>query len=161
MAGNDAQTQFALLGVNLQQFAAVTKIKYEDVIRRVALQIFREVIQRTPVDTGRARAGWQVTINEPGTFVPSSTLSGHQKTRATDEQRKIVGGQQRAASNVFAQGPVDIGSFQAGDVVFIVNNVNYVIYLEQGTSQQAPAGMVAVTLAKVKTELEAIIALNS
>ena len=42
--------------------------------------------------------------------------------------------------------------------IFIVNNVLYAVELDHGSSRQAPAGIVAVTMAQVRAELEEIIA---
>ena len=38
--------------------------------------------------------------------------------------------------------------FKAGHVFYLVNNLPYIRRLEQGWSQQAPAGMVAVTVSE-------------
>ncbi len=43
----------------------------------------------------------------------------------------------------------DLGAFQ---IVYIANNVNYIIYLEDGTSKQAPEGMVAITMQELADE---------
>jgi hypothetical protein len=38
-------------------------------------------------------------------------------------------------------------------VVYITNNVDYIIKLEEGHSQRAPSGMVSVTLAEMESYL--------
>jgi hypothetical protein len=94
--------------------------------RKVALELFRRVIYKTPVDTGRARANWQVTIGTPaaGTIEIDDTNGGATMSKAT------------AAS----------AGFKAGDTIYLTNNLPYIRRLEEGSSQQAPAGMVALTV---------------
>ena len=35
-----------------------------DEVREVSIEIFNQLVQRTPVDTGRLRANWQISTNE-------------------------------------------------------------------------------------------------
>lgn len=102
--------------------------------KRLALEGLRRVVQRTPVDTGRARGGWQVAAiaNDAAGGDPdpsgSSTVS--------------------AGLSI-----IDAITIPFGTIV-IFNNVEYIVFLEEGSSQQAPQGMVALTIA----ELEQIVA---
>lgn len=100
------------------------------VLRKVALDLHRRVVLRTPVDTGRARGNWQIGVN---------TIS-RGETGAT-------GGKRAVAADAGAAALSGLADAKAGDRVFIVNSVPYIFRLEQGHSQkQAPQGMVAVTL---------------
>ena len=81
---------------------------------------------RTPVDTGRARANWQVAI---GT-IPSGTLELNDKSG-----QATINKVQAASMGVVA-----------GDVIYLTNNLPYAVPLEEGYSKQAPAGMVALTV---------------
>jgi len=76
---------------------------------------------KTPVDTGRARGNWQLTIDDPAVLEKYS-------------DRPIEEGMATLKT---------LGIFQ---VVFITNNVPYIVYLEKGSSSQAPNGMVEITL---------------
>lgn len=98
--------------------------------KRVVFEVLRRVILRTPVDSGRARGGWQVTI---GSAPESSPLSFD-----TDGNSAIENG-------VSALG--ELGPFQ---VVFVSNNVVYIQFLDEGSSSQAPKGIVSVALAQVR-----------
>ena len=42
----------------------------EDMFRALALQVFAKIVKRTPVDTGQARGGWNVSVFTP-TLTPS------------------------------------------------------------------------------------------
>jgi hypothetical protein len=103
-----------------------TERKLTQVGRKVALELFRRVIYKTPVDTGRARANWQVTIGSQasGTVEIDDKSGGATMSKAT------------AAS----------AGFKAGDTIYLTNNLPYIRRLEEGSSQQAPAGMVALTV---------------
>jgi hypothetical protein len=90
-----------------------TERKMTQVGRKVALELFRRVIYKTPVDTGRARANWQVTIGSQATMSKATAASA---------------------------------GFKAGDTIYLTNNLPYIRKLEEGSSQQAPAGMVALTV---------------
>lgn len=132
-------TSFTL---DISKFVAKTKIKAETVVRRIAFDSFSRVIRRTPVDTGRARANWQVALG----FLPQ--------------------GQTLAGSATFG----NLSNYKLGDVIFLANNVPYIGVLEYGGypkspkggagktiggfSTQAPAGMVGVTM----TEMQGILA---
>ena len=122
---------------DLRKFEAKTTRKLTQVGRKVALELFRRVIYKTPVDTGRARANWQVTIGAQasGTIAIDDTNGGATMSKAT------------AAS----------AGFRAGDTIYLTNNLPYIRKLEEGGypdgpktvggfSRQAPAGMVALTV---------------
>ncbi|MCU0943703.1 MAG: HK97 gp10 family phage protein [Hydrogenophaga sp.] len=113
--------------------------KFEDrtdaLIRAAALDALGAIVQRTPVDTGRARANWQVTIGAPAggtvtTLDPSGALA----------RAKALGA---------------LASFKGGSSVFIVNNLPYILPLEYGSSKQAPAGMVRITLREWRGKVSA------
>jgi len=72
--------------------------------RKLALDIYAGVVKRTPVDNGRARGGWMITIGDPGVGEPS-----------------------KGANQVLALN--DLPKFS---VVYISNNVPYIVVLDQG-----------------------------
>lgn len=93
------------------------------VYRGTALDIFSKVILRTPVDTGRARGNWQCSLNSPADGSVNGTgRSAINKAKATTGKAKIE------------------------DQIYLMNNLPYIKKLEYGSSQQAPRGMVRVTL---------------
>jgi hypothetical protein len=97
-----------------------------DLIKAVCLETFRRIVDRTPIDTGRARGNWQVEINkQAATTIIDPNL--------WDE--------------VFERGAKIIETMPPFSVVHITNNVEYVYYLEYvRRSQQHPEGMVEITL---------------
>jgi hypothetical protein len=99
-------------------------------IRLIALEALRRIVMRTPVDTGRARGNWDLSVGAP--------VAG------------IVGG------NMGSGDPVSSGMSKLPATVttemtiYITNNVPYILALENGHSGQAPQGMVALTIRELE-----------
>jgi hypothetical protein len=104
------------LGQNIQGNSLV-------LLRKLALAIDKNVVMATPVDTGRARANWQVQINGP----------------AQGELEK----EDPSGAVTIAMGQTVIMGVQHGQAIHITNNLPYVVVLnDEGTSAQAPAHFV-------------------
>lgn len=80
----------------------------------------------TPVDTGHARSGWY-------TFLAGSGAVPNIADAATQ-------------GDPVAQAIEALADAQLGQTVWCANHVPYIVRLEYGWSQQAPAGMVRLTL---------------
>lgn len=106
-------------------------------LRGLVLEAHKRIVLRTPVDTGRARGNWMLTEGE-----------------ASEVVRDFLDASGQAA---LAEAVQFVGQMTGDDVVFIVNNLPYIGPLERGHSQQAPAGMVGVTLAEVQLIADQII----
>lgn len=57
--------------------------------------------------------------------------------------------------------PPDFSAIDGSQQIFILNNVEYIEALEEGHSQQAPAGMVRISIAEVELEINTIVAQNT
>lgn len=106
-------------------------------IRKVAIDFLGSVIPKTPVDTGRARGGWQAYLIAQG--VPVRVTS-----------QKPGGGRAGAFSEAAVAQGIAEGSYEeefsrTDAFVALINAVEYIVYLEYGSSDQAPAGMVRIT----------------
>jgi hypothetical protein len=121
---------------DLDKFASKTRIKADTVVRKVTLDLFGEVVQRTPVDTGMARANWQIGINER----PTGTVNG-------TNWKQNMGHSMTQSS----------GQIKAGGVNYITNNLPYIIKLEYGSSKQAPQGMARITVSKFQEIVNRIV----
>lgn len=128
--------------------AKVAKQDYHQALRGVALQMFGSIVLRTPVDTGRARGNWQIEFNKTPTgevgTAESWTQKGSEGVQAPTESRTSI-----AVTNE-AQNRIGYGDKEFNSIV-MANNLPYINRLETGWSDQAPAGMVRITL----TEFEA------
>lgn len=98
-----------------------------EVVRRTALAINQAVVLATPVDTGRARANWQVGLDE----------SIDEPTDDTDPS----GGETVSRNNQV------IEQSAPGQDIHLSNNLPYIEALNNGSSSQAPAGFVEEAIA--------------
>ncbi|WP_373420026.1 HK97 gp10 family phage protein [Pseudomonas sp. FSL W5-0203] len=119
---------------SLAAFAEQTKEAIDDVFREVVIEIGTSVIRLSPVDTGRFKGNWQFTVGAPSNqSIDTFDKAGHE-TIAT-----LV---------------AEVSKLEAGQVAYIVNNLVYGVPLEYGHSDQAPAGMVQITLARFQQIVE-------
>lgn len=89
----------------------------------IALMLWSRIVARTPVDTGLARANWFLSEGRP---------------------------RREATTSVVPEAPPAL----TGDsVIYLTNNVPYIVPLEYGHSRQAPNGMVRLAIAEVQAEL--------
>ena len=102
------------------------KQHYENKITRAMkigiVEALRQVTISTPVDTGRARWGWFLTINVPSNSTPPE---GKYSAPKINERMQAIK-----------------DSFTVSDTLYLTNNVPYVPDLNNGTSKQAPARFV-------------------
>lgn len=118
----------------------------EQVFRSAAFDLFSKIIQRTPVDTGRARANWQLTIRSPDL----KKVGRGRKRKAT--KAKLLSDKRKAEIVALDRLYED---WKPGYSVWITNNLPYINRLETGTwSDQAPQGMVAISIAEVQQALK-------
>lgn len=110
--------------------------------RVVALKVLRGVVLKSPVDTGRFRGNWHVSLGSP----TSSEVKGAEGIGAPDKSPAA------AAATVAGLENKEIVQVKFGQNLWINNNVPYAGRIENGHSQQAPGGVVALTLAEVKEE---------
>lgn len=136
-------------GEDLAKFAEKIDVAIAEVTKIVAIKIHDGVVKRTPVDTGRARAGWALSVGSPSTYrPPPSTVksTGQPGTGAPRDPQ-------------FSALPAaDVAGIDGTARVFIVNNVEYIQFLEEGHSKQAPAGMARLTVQAIESEIAAELA---
>ena len=121
----------------LRMFEAKTLDKMNRAVRKITLDAFSEVIMMSPVDSGRFRGNWQPAIGS----VPSGTVE------LLDPSGNIV----------IAKVQGVVAGMNAGDVIYMANNLPYAQRLEHGWSQQAPAGMVRLTVQRWQPIADAVI----
>lgn len=114
--------------LKIREFAERAKANADQAVRQVELEVSSRVIVRSPVDTGRFRANWQLGVDSP----LAGALLTTDKTGAETKSR------------ILAALPKDA----TAHVVYITNNLPYARRLEYGWSAQAPNGMVRLTLAE-------------
>ena len=107
----------------------------------VGMVMMRRVIWANPVDTGRSEAGWYFGINMVG-----KKIRGPQYTPRGAAQRQG-----------FAKGTAKLKLRGFKKKIEITNAVVYVGALEYGWSQQAPFGMVRITMQVLRGSVPKII----
>ena len=114
------------------QIDAVYKKKVLDKIEKVtnatALLLHAQLIQTTPVDTGRAKANWFYDIDAPDAKEVEADY---------DNEGEAL---QRSQSYTLDKN------------IFISNNLPYIRRLDEGYSDQAPSGMVQGSLQVAKRQ---------
>lgn len=129
---NDIDGNAAAFSKSLNALANYATGSIEKAIRKACIDLYRRIVERTPLDTGRAKANWQMSTT----------------TTATEFYDKD--GYSFNEINEIVSAEISDFTFELGDdQVFIYNNLEYIQHLESGMpggSQQAPIGMVAVSL---------------
>lgn len=112
----------------VRTFSEKTKIRTEQIVRKVVLDMLAGIQKRSPVDEGRFRGSHRVSIDTPDlSFQPPGKPGAAAGAKHGDEQRAA---EAAAAQNVLAAG--------RGSVFYITNNLPYAAALENGHSPQAP-----------------------
>ena len=109
-------------GDDIRKICDATNLKMHDMCKKVAIDVTSGVVDRSPVDTGRFRGNWMVATGSADTATTASTTASDSINRALNMP------------------------FNVGQSIFITNSLPYAQRLENGWSQQAPQGMVALTV---------------
>lgn len=118
--------------VDLSKWIEKTKIDMNVVIRKIALDLFSRIVLKTPVRTGRARMNWHVSIGQ----IRDELIDLKGEYSAAGSQQKAIAG---ATTKILSYSNAELA-------IFILNNLPYIEVLEEGSSIQAPNGMVKITL---------------
>lgn len=118
---------FTSLARALQNRAREIDQGVENTVRRAALTTVSVAAIATPVDTGLARGNWRTRIGTPNEEQLSSP---------------------RSVSSVVAEGTGEIRQWRIDSPdIFITNNIEYIGFLDEGSSLQAPNGMTEQAIA--------------
>ena len=111
---------------DIRRFSKNTGVAIDQAVRKIAFDAFGMVVKKTPVDTGRARGNWNVSVDSVN--------------RNVDKEAK-------------RQQSPDIKKGDGLKPIYITNSLDYIHDLENGTSKQAPNGMVAITVNEIRGSL--------
>ncbi len=124
-SSRNATSRFAR---DVNRFAEKFGVDVDEVVQYAAVEIWRATIAATPVDTGAARASWRLSQD-----TVNLSVSGPGQSPPTPTLQGAKNGR-----------PVSY---------FISNNINYIPFLERGSSRQAPRGMLARSVRRFETFL--------
>lgn len=114
---------------DIAKWADKAKLGYDEVATASMLAISTSIITMTPVDTGRARGNWLPNKGTPKDGTTNNTKVDFDKVEQTIKE-------------------------SIGDVFYLTNNLPYIKALEfEGHSDQAPAGMVRVSIENFQKNL--------
>jgi len=105
-------------------------------IRKIAFDLLEIIIAETPVDTGRARAGWTAYADTVGV---GYDISGPNVTTAAISEGK-------------KESSFSVSKSSKGTHIAIINAVNYIVFLEYGHSPISPHGMVRFAFRVIEAE---------
>lgn len=140
-----------LYNQQIRTFTFKTGTRIELVTKMIAFKVWNSVTLRTPVDTGRARASWFLIRGEDGILQAVPEEGFRQSSARGRTTREAAGAKAQAAA---------AGRIQLGGVIpvyTIGNNVEYIEYLENGRSAQAPLGMMKLAIAEVIAEINTMV----
>lgn len=104
--------------------------------KKLVFEGLRRLTGYTPVDLGYARGGWQVGLE--GFPAPTSIGTGMVHLEESEANQ--------LTTKVIDKGKREIAKIKPFTVTFIVNQVHYIIYLEDGSSDQRPNGMLTLVI---------------
>lgn len=115
---------------DIRRFSVKAGESSDRIVRAITLSLFNGIIRDTPVDTGRARGNWQTTVGAP----------------ASGEVDRV--GASVSIAEVESNTPPG-----AGQETYLANDLPYIVQLEEGTSKQAPEGMVKRNMDRIERNL--------
>jgi hypothetical protein len=133
------------LAAALEAQVAKLPVAANELSKKAAKAIVQDLALITPVDQGTALSNWQASLDIPLldqrlAFVPSpkgKMIDGvFTHSIAPDVTR------QNNATELIAEANAVIESKQPGQTLFIANALAYIQSLNEGSSEQAPAGFV-------------------
>lgn len=110
----------------LKALSERTKVKLETVVRKTIIDLQGGVVLRSPVDTGRFKSNWMVGIGAKS----SDTVTTEDKTGAVS----------------LARVEPAMGAWKPGQSIWLTNSLPYASRIEYGWSDQAPGGVVRLTV---------------
>ena len=106
-------------------------------VKKITIELFTRVIEKSPVDTGRFRANWNCSINSPDKTTTDDTEDSARGDPSVQKMQK------------------EVLSYSFKDQsVYLCNSLPYAARLEDGWSHtQAPNGMVRLSVIEIANYL--------
>lgn len=118
---------------DVRRFSVKAGESADKTVRAVTVSLFNGIIRDTPVDEGRLRGDWQTTVGTP----------------AAGENGRVDPGGRAAMAEVEANTPEG-----AGQLTYLTNSMPYAEAIEEGSSKQAPEGMVRRNMDRIQRNLQ-------
>lgn len=121
-------TDSSIFELQIAKFIEKAEGNVDLVFRKVALEMFTRVVIKSPVDEGRFKSSYVVSIDTIPTGIPDTI--------------------DKSGAPSFARIKAAVLDLKAGHVITMCSNLEYARPLEYGHSKQAPNGMVRLTIAE-------------
>ena len=118
-------TNLRQLSKNFERIAQRIGVDVVTFQKKLAFDIFADIVAQTPVDTGRAMNNWNISVNVPDR---STTKTGGKKGSIRGVKK--------------GEALTTIASLRPFSTVWISNSLPYIVFLNEGSSDKAPAGWV-------------------
>ena len=145
----------AIKGKKIDGFIADMKVFQKRVLPKtfvafqkyIALELYKRIMQKTPVDKGTLRGSWTISIGA------QDTQPANKETIA--KQGAALSSAERADFKTAVAGMQEL---KLGQIIWINNAMPYVLRIEfDGHSHtKAPAGMVNISIQELKSYLQTI-----
>lgn len=100
-----------------------------EVAKAVVIRMAENLIDHTPVDVTTAVSNWQASINAPAMFGFDAIVPGRHGSTAPASRAEALAHVTRVVADK-----------RPGEPIYLSNLTPYLVYLNQGSSQQEPAG---------------------
>lgn len=133
--------------LDLTEYAKKKGVEINEVRKTYAFALYSSIVRKTPVDTGRARANWNISVGHPDTSTTTSTRKSPKSMSSLPDPK----GDESIfiCNNLDYIEKLEYGGFPNPPKKGTYNKKtkSYEIRSQNGYSKQAPEGMVGVTLA--------------
>jgi hypothetical protein len=151
----------AVKGKKIDGFIADMKVFQQRVLPKtfvafqkyIALELYKRIMQKTPVDMGTLRGSWTISVGS------QDRMPANKDSDAKDFEGEYAGQRlTRAERASFKSAVAGMQELQIGQIVWINNAMPYVLRIEfDGHSHtKAPAGMVNISIQELRSYLQTI-----
>lgn len=137
--------------LDIEKWCGKSNERINDVKRKFAFMLYSAIVKKTPVDTGRARANWNVSVGSPDLGVTDETDKNFKNPKSVpdapgDTPIYIANNLPYIKTLEFGGYPKDVkkGTRVKGKGK---KKGHYEVRSAGGFSKQAPKGMVGITVA--------------
>ena len=127
--------------IDMAKFQETIEKRLSESMRKVALDLHKNIVLESPVDTGRLKANNQIGIGSR----PNSSLL------ETDKSEEGTPG-----TTIPREAP-KVNDYKPGDDIWICNNVEYAYYVEVGRKGVPPVAMFGRSYLKVLNKWPSIV----
>lgn len=120
---------------DIKRILKTSKNNQVKILKKVSFDGLRNLQNGTPRKTGRARAGWNTTVDKnPSEWKPPEGKKSYEPTEFRD-----------------------LNKIKSNSKINFSNNVEYIVPLDDGHSKQAPAGIVDPVISRMHAQLSRLL----